>query len=85
MPFRHVPPDQFDLDTLKRMQEAFDTVCVKLQIDEADPRRLTLAQEIIRLAANGVRSKLAESAEETLGLAGPPQSKPAARVFKAGN
>ncbi len=76
MPFRHLKPGRFDLDTLKLMQQAFDTVCAKLEIDEGNSRRLTLANEIIRLAAEGTREQLAEQAEGALALAAPPPSKP---------
>ena len=75
MPFRHLRPGQFDFDTLKLMQQAFDTVCAKLQIDESDTRRVTLANEIIRLAAEGKRETLAEQAEEALARALPPLAK----------
>ena len=71
MPFRHLKPGRFDLDTLKLMQQAFDTVCAKLQMDEGDSRRLTLANEIIRLAAEGTHEQLAEQAEGALALAAP--------------
>ena len=82
MPFRHLKPGRFDLDTLKLMQQAFDTVCAKLQMDEGDSRRLTLANELIRLAAEGTREQLTERAEGALALAAPPPSKPATRLFK---
>jgi hypothetical protein len=72
MPFRHLTSGRFDLDTLKLMQQAFDTVCAKLQIDGDDSRRLTLANEIIRLAGEGTREQLAKQAEETLALPTPP-------------
>lgn len=81
MPFRHLEPGRFDLDTLKLMQQAFDTVCAKLQIDEGDTRRLTLANEIIRLAAEGAREQLTEQAEGALALAAPPPSKQATGLF----
>jgi hypothetical protein len=68
MPFRHLKPGRFDLDTLKLMQQAFDTVCAKLQMDEGDSRRLTLANEIIRLAAEGTREQLTEQAEAALAV-----------------
>jgi hypothetical protein len=79
MPFRHLTPGRFDLDTLKLMQQAFDTVCAKLQIDGDDSRRLTLANEIIRLAGEGTREQLAKQAEETLALPTPPP--PSSRNF----
>ncbi len=82
MPFRHLEPGRFDLDTLKLMQQAFDTVCAKLQIDEGDTRRLTLANEIIRLAAEGALEQLTEQAEGALALAAPPPSKQATGLFK---
>jgi hypothetical protein len=84
MPFRHLRPGRFDLDTLKLMQQAFDTVCAKLQIDESDTRRVTLANEIIRLAEEGKRETLAEQAEEALALAMPPLAKRIVSYFKTG-
>src|SRR6476619_459841 len=85
MPFRHLEPGRFDLDTLKLMQQAFDAVCAKLQMDEGDSRRLTLANELIRLAAEGTREQLTERAEGALALAAPPPSKQAIGLFKRGN
>jgi hypothetical protein len=66
MPFRHVAPDQFDLDALKLMQQAFDTACARLAIDESDSRRVALANEIIRLVTEDKHMLLAELAEEAL-------------------
>jgi len=66
MPFRHVPPGQFDFDTLKLMQQAYDAVCDKLKIDPTDPRRVELATAIIAAAADGERDRLTARAEETL-------------------
>ena len=77
MPFRHVRPRQFDLDTLKLMQQAFDAVCAKLTIGESDPRRATLAMEIISLAMEGERVHLAERAENALAPPGTLRSKQA--------
>jgi len=86
MPFRHLKPGRFDLDTLMLMQKAFDTVCAKLQIDGDDSRRFTLANEIIRLAGEGTREQLATEAEEALALAAPPPpSRLATRLFKLGH
>ena len=84
MPFRHLEPGRFDLDTLKLMQQAFDAVCAKLQMDKGDSRRLTLANELIRLAAEGTREQLTEQAEGALAVAGPPPSKQAAGLFQRG-
>ncbi len=78
MPFRHLEPGRFDLDTLKLMQQAFDKVCAKLQIDENDPRRAKLAFELIRLADEGTLAELVQAAEEALARAGQ-QSKLATR------
>ena len=85
MPFRHLKPGRFDLDTLKLMQQAFDTACAKLQMDEDDSRRLTLVNEIIRLAAEGTREQLTEQAEGALAVAAPPPSKQAAGLFQRGH
>jgi hypothetical protein len=85
MPFRHLEPGRFDLDTLKLMQQAFDTVCAKMQMDEGDSRRLSLANEIIRLAAEGTREQLTEQAEAALAVAAPPPSKRATGLFKRGH
>ena len=84
MPFRHLSPGQFGLDTLKLMQQAFDTICTKRQIDESDARRVTLANEIIRLATEGKRETRAEQAEEVLALAMPPLAKRGGSYFKTG-
>ena len=67
MPFRHLKPGRFDLDTLKLMQQAFDTVCAKLQMDEGDFRRLTLANEIIRLRHEGTREQSGGTGRGSLG------------------
>jgi len=85
MPFRHFEPGRFDLDPLKLMQQAFDTVCAKLQMGEGDSRRLTLANEIIRLAAEGTREQLTEQAEAALAVAAPPPAKRATGLFKRGH
>jgi hypothetical protein len=66
MPFRHVPPGQFDFDTLKLMQQAYDAVCEKLKLDASDPRRVEFATAIIAAAADGERNRLAARAEQAL-------------------
>lgn len=66
MPFRHVPAGQFNLDTMKLMQGAFDVVCQKLSLPPEDTRRSKLASIIIELAASGEREGLAEKAEAAL-------------------
>jgi hypothetical protein len=37
VPFRHIPPGQFDVDLLKAMQAAYDGVCKELGIDGSNP------------------------------------------------
>jgi hypothetical protein len=65
MPFRHVPPEQFDVDLLKLMQAAYDVACKKLGIDSAsDPRSAKLANIIIELAVNGERQLITQQAVE---------------------
>jgi len=85
MPFRHLEPGRFDLDTLKLMQQAFDRVCAKLQMGEGDSRRLTLANEIIWLAAEGTREQLTEHAEAALVVTAPPRSNRATGLFTRGH
>jgi hypothetical protein len=66
MPFRHIPPGQFNLDTLRLMQTAFDDVCQRLNLNEIDPRRSKLATVLMNLAADGELSQLSERAEKAL-------------------
>jgi hypothetical protein len=84
MPFRHLTPGQFDLDTLMLMQKAFDTVCAKLALDESNQSRATLATEILRLVAVGTRDGLAEQAEAALASTRQ-RSKHATSYFKTGH
>lgn len=53
MPFRQIPAGQFNLETMQRMQEAFDKACLQLHLSADDPRRSQLANEIIKLAVAG--------------------------------
>lgn len=61
MPFRHLSPEQFDLDTMRRMQTAFDDVCQRLSLGPEDPRRSPLATTIIELAASGEQELAAKA------------------------
>jgi hypothetical protein len=66
MPFRHVPAGQFDLDTMRKMQGAFDVVCERMSLASDDVKRSTLATVIIELAASGEREGLLDKAIEAL-------------------
>lgn len=66
MPFRHVKPGTFDLATVQLLQKAFDDVAARLALSEDDVRRSTLATLLIGLAAQGVRTNLADRVEEML-------------------
>jgi hypothetical protein len=70
-----IDPDRFDLDTLMLMQQAFEIVCAKLKIDEANP---VGARWRTRLSGCQQRKhfKLAELAKEAITVAMPPPARP---------
>jgi hypothetical protein len=66
MPFRN--ETQFNLETLKSMTAAYDSVVARLQLKPDDPRTSRLAALIVQLAKAGVvdTDKLADQARAGL-------------------
>jgi hypothetical protein len=52
MPFRNYP--EFDLNTVKSMTEAYESVAARLQLQADDPRTGKLAIIIVQLVKAGV-------------------------------
>jgi hypothetical protein len=61
-----VSEDRFDLDTIIRMQRAFDLVCHRLKLAPEDKRRRSLANFIIVSASAGDTDDLAANAADRL-------------------
>ena len=77
MPFRHLKPDQFTPDVLDRMQQAFDQVCVKLNLGPDNPLRSKLATILIELATEDESENLLTRALSALGHRADDEEQPA--------